>query len=209
MRECGTARAFVCDVTDGEALRAAFTAARDTFGPVTVLVNNAGAVETSPFAEFDLEALRRMLRLHVEAAFLACLEAVRDMRRAGWGRIVNIASTAGLEGIPYVVPYVIAKHGLVGLTRALALELAREGITVNAVCPGYTDTRLLREAVARIAARTGRPEAELLKEIAARNPMRRLVPPEEVAALVGHLCSEESSSITGACLPIDAGELAG
>ncbi len=205
---CGGARAIPCDVTDEAALRAAFAAAREAFGPIAVLVNNAGAVETAPFRTLDLEALRRMLRLHVEAAFLACLEAVPDMRAVGWGRIVNVASTAGLKGIPYVAPYVIAKHGLVGLTKALALEVAGDGITVNAVCPGYTDTHLLREAAARIARRTGRPAPELLQEIAARNPMRRLVPPAEVAALVAHLCSDEASAITGSCLVIDAGELA-
>lgn len=129
------------------------------------------------------------------------------MLEQGWGRIVNVASTAGLIGYGYVSAYCAAKHGVIGLTRALALELAPKGITVNAVCPGYTETDIVRDAVANIVGKTGRTEEQARAELAARNPQRRLVQPDEVADAVAWLCRPSASAITGQAVPVAGGEV--
>jgi NAD(P)-dependent dehydrogenase (short-subunit alcohol dehydrogenase family) len=134
-------------------------------------------------------------------------DALPDMLEAGFGRVVNVASTAALKGYPYVSAYCAAKHGLLGLTRSVALEVARRGITVNAVCPGYTDTELVRAAVANIRQTTGRSEAEAVEALVAHNPQRRLIQPEEVAHVVAWLCLPGTESLTGQAIPVAGGEV--
>jgi len=195
------------DVTDAAALTAALERGRTRFGPVDILVNNAGGTRSAPFLKTSAADLRALLALNLEAPAEACRQVLPAMLERGWGRIVNIASTAGLKGYPYVSAYVAAKHGLVGQTRALALEVAAKGITVNAVCPGFTDTDLVARSVETIVAKTGRDAAQARAALAASNPQGRLIAPEEVAALVAWLCSEDAAGVNGAALPVAGGEL--
>ncbi|MBC6981151.1 SDR family NAD(P)-dependent oxidoreductase [Caulobacter sp. 17J80-11] len=199
--------AAVCDVTDGSAVSHAFAAAVERFGPVSVLVNNAGAAPSAAFAKTSRETWDEVMAVNLTGAFLCAQAALPGMQAAGWGRIVNVASTAGLKGYPYVSAYVAAKHGLVGLTRALALEVARSGVTVNAVCPGFTDTDLVGRAVEAIAAKTGREPEAAKAALAASNPQGRLVEPAEVAAAVAWLCLPESAAVNGAAIPVAGGEV--
>lgn len=204
----GTDHGWVrADVTDEAQVGAAFAQAVQRAGPVEVLVNNAGAAEAAPLARTSLALWRRMLDVNLTGAFLCTREALPAMQQAGFGRIVNVASTAGLKGYAYVAAYCAAKHGLVGLTRALALEAARSGVTVNAVCPGYTETELLHGAVENIVARTGRSPAQARETLAAANPQGRLVQPEEVADAVRWLCGDAAASVTGQCVAVAGGEV--
>jgi NAD(P)-dependent dehydrogenase (short-subunit alcohol dehydrogenase family) len=197
------ARHLAVDVTDEAALSAAFA----PLERIDVLVNNAGAAESAPFARQDQALLRRMLALNLESAFTASRLVLPAMTAQGWGRIINIASTAGLKGYPYVAAYVAAKHGLVGLTRALALEVAKSGVTVNAVCPGFTETDLVSTSVEKIMAKTGRSEAEARAELSRSNPLNRMVQPQEVAAAVAYLVCDEAGAVNGVALPVAGGEV--
>lgn len=204
----GHAAGFVlADVTDAGGLGAAIAAAEAARGPVAILVNNAGAAESAPFARTDRGVWDRMLAVNLTAVYAASAILLPAMAGRGWGRVVNIASTAGLVGYPYVSAYVAAKHGVVGLTRALALEYARTGVTVNAVCPGFTDTELVARSAAAIAAKTGRTAAEATASLARANPQGRLVTPAEVAAAVVYLTGPESGAINGVALPVAGGEV--
>ena len=194
------------DVTDADMLAAAIEAGRDRFGPIDILINNAGAAVSAPFVKTSADDLRAMLALNLEAPAEAARLVLPGMLTRRWGRIVNVASTAGLKGYPYVAAYVAAKHGLVGLTRALALEVASKGVTVNAVCPGFTDTDLVARSVEAIVGKTGRTEDEARAALAASNPQGRLITPDEVAALVIWLCEEAASGVNGAALPVAGGE---
>lgn len=195
------------DVTDEPALRQACAAAAHA-APVDLLINNAGAAESAPFARTDRALLARMFAVNVEGAFVATQALLPGMLARRFGRVVNITSTAGLTGYPYVTAYVAAKHALVGLTRALAREVATSGVTVNAVCPGYTDTDLVAESVARIVERTGRAPDVARDALVASNPQRRLVRPDEVASAVAWLCHADSAAVTGQAIVVDGGELA-
>ena len=195
------------DVTDPDALAAAIEVGRDRFGPIDILVNNAGAATSAPFLKTDAEALRAMLALNLEAPAEAARLVLPGMLTRRWGRIVNVASTAGLKGYPYVSAYVAAKHGLVGLTRALALEVAAKGVTVNAVCPGFTETELVAKSVESIIAKTGRSEEEARAALAASNPQGRLITPDEVATTIVWLCGDGASGVNGAAVPVAGGEL--
>lgn len=199
--------AVAADVSDPAQLAAAFAAARERFGPLAILVNNAGQADTAPLERTSLALWERMLAVNLTGTLLGCQQALPDMRAAGWGRIVNIASTAGLKGYAYVSAYCAAKHGVIGLTRALALETARAGITVNAVCPGYTETALLREGIANVVAKTGRSEDDARAGFAAGNPQQRLVQPDEVADTVRWLCGSAASAITGQSIAVCGGEV--
>ncbi len=195
------------DVADPQAVQSGFAKARAERGPVTVLVNNAGAAESAPFLKTSVELWQRMLSVNLTGSFVCAQAALPDMLDAGWGRIVNIASTAGQKGYAYVSAYTAAKHGVIGLTRALALEVARKGITVNAVCPGYTDTDILRNSVANVVGKTGRSEADALAEFSSVNPQKRIVQPAEVADAVRWLCGEGAASVTGQSISVSGGEV--
>ncbi|MDR6289181.1 NAD(P)-dependent dehydrogenase (short-subunit alcohol dehydrogenase family) [Inquilinus ginsengisoli] len=204
----GRALAYaVADVTKPDRLEAAFARLVADHGPIDILVNNAGAAESAPFARTDRAMWDRMIGLNLGAVYEATRLVLPGMIERGWGRIVNVASIAGLAGYPYVAAYCAAKHGVVGLTRALAREVAAKGVTVNAVCPGYTDTELVRDAVTRIEAKTGRKSDEILAEFTRVNPQGRLVLPEEVAAAVAWLAGPDAASANGIALPIAGGEV--
>lgn len=171
------------DVTDRTQIDAAFAAARAAHGPVSILVNNAGASRGMPFAKVTEDLWREMLAVNLDGVFHCCQAALPDLLAAQAGRIVTIASIAGLTGFAYASPYIAAKHGAVGLTRALAADFAGTGLKVNAVCPGFVETEMTAQSVANITAKTGRSEDEARAELAKLNPSGRLITPEEVAAL--------------------------
>lgn len=197
----------VADVADAGQVDAAFAQARAERGALHILVNNAGQAESAPFGKTSLELWQRMLAVNLTGTFLCSQAALPQMLESGGGRIVNIASTAAQKGYAYVSAYVAAKHGVLGLTRSLALEVAKKGITVNAVCPGYTDTDILRESVANLVAKTGRSEAEALAEFAKGNPQQRIVQPREVADAVRWLCGDGARAITGQAISVSGGEV--
>jgi NAD(P)-dependent dehydrogenase (short-subunit alcohol dehydrogenase family) len=200
-------RYHVVDVSDEAAVAQAFEAATGELGAVSVLVNNAGVALSAPLAKTGLELWERTLSVNLTGAFLCCRQVVAGMRAAGRGRIVNIASTAGLVGYGYISAYCASKHGLVGLTRALASELAKTGITVNAVCPGYTETDITAATITTIVEKTGRSADQALAELVKHNPQGRLIEPREVAETVAWLCLPSSAAITGQAIAVAGGEV--
>jgi NAD(P)-dependent dehydrogenase (short-subunit alcohol dehydrogenase family) len=201
------AQAVSVDVTDEASVRSAFAAVRERFRRIDILVNNAGQAESAPLSRTDLALWQRMLAVNLTGTFLCTREALGEMTKRGSGRIVNVASTAGLVGYGYVSAYCAAKHGVIGLTRAAALETAKTGVTVNAVCPGYTETDIVQDAVANIMTKTGKSEAEARAALVARNPQGRMIQPDEVAAAVLWLCLPGSGAITGQAIAIAGGEV--
>jgi len=195
------------DVTDQGLVETAFRQAAERLGPVAILVNNAGIAKAAPFAKTDPALWNEVMATDLTGAYLCIRQVTKAMTAADYGRIVNIASTAGLTGYAYVAAYCAAKHGLIGLTRALAREFARSNVTVNAVCPGYTETDIVEDALANICAKTGRSRAEALAELVVHNPQQRLIQPSEVAAAVAWLCLPASGSITGQSIAVAGGEL--
>jgi 3-hydroxybutyrate dehydrogenase len=201
------AHAATCDVADEASVNRLADAARDRLGHVDILVNNAGVATAAPLHKTTLETWTRMLTVNATGAFL-CLKAfLPGMVERRWGRVVNMASVAGLSADRYIAAYAASKHALVGLTRAAAAEVASRGVTVNAVCPSYLHTDMTRETIARIVQSTGRSEDETLDVILQRSPQKRLIEPEEVADMVMFLCSEGARGVTGESLVIDGGEL--
>jgi NAD(P)-dependent dehydrogenase (short-subunit alcohol dehydrogenase family) len=198
---------IVADVAEAAAVDAAFAAARRHFGPVQILINNAGQAASAKFTETDETLWNRIFAVNVTGTYLCTRQALPDMLQTGFGRVVNIASTAGLRGGAYISAYAASKHAIIGLTRSLALEYATKNITVNALCPGYTDTDVVQRAIANIAGRTGRSEAEALASLVAVNPQRRLITPEEIAHTVSWLCGPGAESITGQSIVVAGGEV--
>ena len=198
---------IVADVTDAAAIEAGVKAAEAARGPFDILVANAGAAETAPFGKTDPEQFRRLFELNVLGIVNCAQILLPGMVARKSGRIVAVASTAGLKGYGYVSAYVTSKHAVVGLVRSLAVETAKSGVTVNAVCPSFTDTDLVRESVAAITKKTGRSEQDVVAQYVKDVPMARLIKPEEVAAAVVYLCSAEASAVTGTAMTVAGGEI--
>ena len=197
---------IAADVTDEAAMTALYEKAEAERGPIDIVVANAGMAGSAPAAKTTLADWQKTLDVNLTGAFLTVKPAIEGMATRKAGRIVFIASTAGLKGYAYVAPYVAAKHGVVGLMRALAAEIAKTGVTVNAVCPGFVETDMLEESVARIVEKTGRTPDEARASLSRTNPQGRLIQPEEVAETVLWLCSSAAGSITGQAISVSGGE---
>ncbi len=204
--ESGNIRAATADVTDEAAMTTLYEAAATTGRPVDIVVANAGIAESAPAHVTSLDLWNRTLNVNLTGAFVSVKPALVAMRARGFGRIVFIASTAGLRGYAYVAPYVAAKHGVIGLTRALALETASAGITVNAVCPGFTETEMLANSIDRIVSATKRDAGDVRSVLAAVNPQQQFIEPKEVANVVLWLCDAASAAITGQAISVSGGE---
>jgi NAD(P)-dependent dehydrogenase (short-subunit alcohol dehydrogenase family) len=207
MRLGSAAQALEADVTEAEETRRAFEQAAKSFGPVDILVNNAGQARSGLLHKAPDELWHQMLAVNLTGTYHGIRAALPQMLARGFGRIVNIASTSGLRGYPYVAAYCAAKHGVIGLTRALALEVAQRHVTVNAVCPGFTETGLVDEAIANIRKVTGRSAAAARETLTRTNPQGRLIAPAEVAHAVAWLCLPGSESVTGQSLAVAGGEV--
>ena len=195
------------DVSDPAEVTRAFAEARGRLGPIAILVNNAGQAETAPFGRMSLDVWHRMLAVNLTGTMLCSQAALADMVDAAYGRVVNIASTAALRGFRYGTAYAASKHGVLGLTRSLALEVADRGITVNAVCPGYVETDMMGHAIDNVMARTGRTREEARAYFASQNPQQRVVQPGEVAEAVLWLCGDGAAGVNGAAIPISGGDV--
>jgi NAD(P)-dependent dehydrogenase (short-subunit alcohol dehydrogenase family) len=197
------AASSVCDVGDAAAVERCFAA----LGPVDLLVNNAGIAESAPLLKSDDAQFLRLFEVNLLGVVRCTRAVLPGMLERGWGRVVNVASTAGLRGYAYTSAYAASKHAVVGLTRSLALETAKRGVTINAVCPGFVATGMTEVTLDNIVAKTGRTREQALAELTATNPQGRLVQPDEVAAAVSFLCGDDAASITGQAIAIAGGEV--
>jgi 3-hydroxybutyrate dehydrogenase len=195
------------DVANETSVAAAFEAARAHHGPIGILINNAGITPSAPLHKTDLAMWNEVLAINLTGAFLCARAALADMYAGGWGRIVNVASIAGLKGGPYISAYCASKHGMIGMTRALAHETAKRGVTVNAVCPGYVETDIVARAAENIASKTKLSEDEARAALYANNPQGRLIRAEEVASAISWLCGDGAAAVNGAALPMTGGEI--
>lgn len=207
LQPMGSIVARELDVADSQQVRTAFESVVADHGEVDILVNNAGQAISKPLQATSDSDWQRMLAVNLSGTFFCSRAVLPGMVRRDWGRIINVASTAGLIGYSRVAAYCAAKHGVVGLTRALALEVARQGVTVNAICPGYTDTDIVREAVASMQESMGLDETAARQRLTRRNPQGRLVLPDEVAQAVAWLCQPGAAAINGQAIPVDGGEV--
>jgi NAD(P)-dependent dehydrogenase (short-subunit alcohol dehydrogenase family) len=203
----GTAAPFACDVTDRRSVAAAVSSTESTLGPIDVLVNNAGAAASAPFVSMDDQLWDEMISVNLTGTYLCMRAVLPGMFERRRGRVINIASTAGKTGFMYTSAYCAAKHAVVGLTRSVALEAAKRGVTVNAICPGWLNTDMTNDSIARIVAKTGRTHDEARGMLEQMNPQGRLIEPDEVAALAAFLASADAIGINGQALNVDGGEL--
>lgn len=201
----GRAHAVAADVAQVAEVREMFRSARAALGPLDILVSAAGIAPSAPLAKTSDETWAQVLAVNLSGPFFCLREALPEMAERGWGRVVHVASIAGKVAQPYIAAYAASKHGLLGLTKVAALETALEGVTVNAVCPGYVDTAMTDGGVARIAAKTGLAASEVRRRLEEMSPQKRMVSAEEVATLVLFLCGEEAGGITGQALNVDGG----
>jgi NAD(P)-dependent dehydrogenase (short-subunit alcohol dehydrogenase family) len=198
---------YAFDVTDAEAISRIVEEASGVLGPVSILVNNAGAATSAPFMKTDLARWQSLLDINLTGPFLLTQAVLPAMLAAKSGRVINVASTAGMIGYSYVAPYVASKHGVIGLTKALATEYAKSGVTFNSVCPGFTETDIAARTIDTMVTKAGRTADEAYAELAALNPQGRLVQPGEVAQAVGWLALPGSSSINGQSIAVAGGEV--
>ncbi|HYY56007.1 MAG TPA: 3-oxoacyl-ACP reductase FabG [Pyrinomonadaceae bacterium] len=208
-KECGVeAVSFACDVSDKESISRAFAFLAEKFGRgPDILVNNAGIAESAPLVKTGDDLCQRHLSVNLSGTFYCTRAALPSMLAKGWGRVINIASVAGKTGAPYISAYSASKHGVLGLTRSVALEVAMKGITVNAICPGYVETDMTTHAVENVTAHTGKSVDEARRIIEGMSPQNRLITPEEVAALALLLASDEGRGINGQAINIDGGSV--
>ena len=197
----------IADITETQAVYDAVKNSVSTIGPISILVNNAGVAKSASFKNMKRELWEEILKVNLTGTFICSQVVLSGMLEAKYGRIINISSTAGLTGYGYVTAYSAAKHGVIGLTRSLALEVSKSGVTVNAVCPGYTETDLITQTIKNIVTKTGRTEEAARAELTSSNPMGRLVQPWEVAETVAWLALPSSSAITGQAIPVAGGEI--
>lgn len=205
-KENGRIIGIAADVTNETEMATLYQKAEAARGPFDIVVANAGMAASAPAHKTSLDDWQRTLNVNLTGAFLTVKPALAEMTARNTGRIVFVASTAGLKGYAYVGAYVAAKHGVVGLMRALAAETARSAVTVNAVCPGFVETDMLEESIQRIVEKTGRSAADARRSLSATNPQGRFIQPDEVAAAVLWLCSDAARSITGQAISISGGE---
>jgi 3-hydroxybutyrate dehydrogenase len=201
------AQGFTCDVADEASVESAFAQARDRYGSIDILINNAGITPSAPLDRMELSLWNQTLAINLTGAFLCSRAALADMYANKWGRIVNVASIAGLQGAAYITAYCASKHGMIGMTRALAKEAAKKGVTVNAICPGYVETGIVTRAAENIASKTKLTEEEAKASLYAKNPQGRLITADEVASAIAWLCSDGAAATNGAAIPMSGGEI--
>jgi 3-hydroxybutyrate dehydrogenase len=201
------AQGFSCDVADEASVESAFAQARDRYGSIDILINNAGITPSAPLDRMELSMWNQTLAINLTGAFLCSRAALADMYANKWGRIVNVASIAGLQGAAYITAYCASKHGMIGMTRALAKEAAKKGVTVNAICPGYVETDIVTRAAENIASKTKLTEEEAKASLYAKNPQGRLITADEVASAIAWLCSDGAAATNGAAIPMSGGEI--
>lgn len=198
----------VCDVSDVASVQLMFSRVSVKFGRgPDILVNNAGIAESAPLAKTDDDLWQRHVAINLSGTFYCTRAAIPAMIERGWGRVINIASIAGKTGAPYIAAYSASKHGVLGLTRSIAMEVAAKGITVNAICPGYVDTDMTTRGIENVTAKTGRSAEQALEVLKKMSPQNRLITVEEVAALAVLLASEEGRGINGQAINIDGGSV--